>query len=133
RFKQVNDTFGHAAGDAVLQTVSRRLQTAVRATDSCARLGADEFLVLVEAAHLDAGPELVAERLLEVLRVPYEIAAERDRQLTVTASVGVAVGPRDSPSELLRDAELAANEAKAAGGDRYVLFESRMHTAIQDR
>ncbi len=133
RFKHVNDSFGHAAGDAVLRTVAQRLQSAIRATDSCARLGADEFVVLVESAHLDAGPELVAERLLELLRVPYEIAAAPGRQLAVTASVGVAVGPRESASELLRDAELAANEAKAAGGDRYALFESRMHTAVQDR
>jgi diguanylate cyclase (GGDEF)-like protein len=133
RFKHVNDSFGHDGGDAVLRTVAQRLQSAIRATDSCARLGADEFVVLVESAHLDAGPELVAERLLELLRVPHETAAAPGRQLPVTASVGIAVGPRESASELLRDAELAANEAKAAGGDRYVLFESRMHTAVQDR
>lgn len=133
RFKQVNDTFGHAAGDAVLQTVAQRLQSAIRDADSCARLGADEFAVLVEAAHLDAGPELVAERLLELLRVPYELPTQLGRQLTVTTSIGVAIGPRLSSEELLRDADVALAEAKAAGGDRYVLFESHMHTAVQDR
>lgn len=133
RFRQINDTFGHSAGDEVLRTVAQRLQSALRDADSIARLGGDEFAVLIEAAHLDAGPELVAERLLEVLRVPYEIAAASTRHLTVSASIGIAVGPRDSAGELLRDAEVAMNEAKACGGDRYVLFESRMQTAIQDR
>lgn len=133
RFKQINDTFGHSTGDAVLRTVAQRLQSALRDADSIARLGGDEFLVLVEAAHLDAGPELVAERLLEVLRVPYEIAAQPARHLTMTASIGIAVGPRASAEELLRDAEVAVNEAKGSGGDRHVLFESRMQTAIQDR
>ncbi len=133
RFRQVNDTFGHAAGDEVLRTVAQRLQSALRDADSIARLGGDEFAVLVEAAHLDAGPELVAERLLEVLRVPYGISSHSARQLAVSASVGIAVGARESAGELLRDAEVAMNEAKASGGDRYVLFESRMQTAIQDR
>jgi diguanylate cyclase (GGDEF)-like protein len=133
RFKQVNDTLGHAAGDALLQIAAQRLQSAIRGADSCARLGADEFVVLVEAAGMDAGPELVAERLLELLRVPYDIPAQLGRQLTVSASVGVAIGPRSSAEELLRDADVALNEAKAAGGNRYVLFESRMHTAVQDR
>ncbi len=133
RFKPVNDTLGHAAGDALLQIAAQRLQSAIRDADSCARLGADEFVVLVEAAHMDAGPELVAERLLELLRVPYDIPAQLGRQLTVSASIGIAIGPRLSAEELLRDADVALNEAKAAGGNRYVLFESRMHTAVQDR
>ncbi len=133
RFKQINDTFGHTVGDVVLRTVAERLQTALRDADSTARLGGDEFLVLVEAAHLDAGPELVAERLLEVLRVPYEISSESGRQLTLSASIGIAVGPRQNAEELLRDAEVAMTEAKAIGGAHHVLFESRMHTAIQDR
>ncbi len=133
RFRQVNDTFGHPTGDAVLRTVAQRLRSALRDSDSTARLAGDEFAVLIDAAHLDAGPELVAERLLEVLRVPYDIASQPGRQLTLSASVGIAIGPRTSAEDLLRDAEVAMNEAKAGGGDRYVLFESRMQTAIQDR
>ena len=133
RFRQVNDTFGHPTGDAVLRTVAQRLRSVLRDSDSTARLAGDEFAVLIDAAHLDAGPELVAERLLEVLRVPYDIASQPGRQLTVSASVGIAIGPRRSAEELLRDAEVAMNEAKAGGGDRYVLFESRMQTAIHDR
>jgi diguanylate cyclase (GGDEF)-like protein len=133
RFKQINDTFGHTVGDVVLRTVAERLQSALRDADSTARLGGDEFLVLVQAAYLDAGPELVAERLLEVLRVPYEISSESGRQLTLSASIGIAVGPCEDAEELLRDAEVAMTEAKATGGAHHVLFESRMHTAIQDR
>ena len=76
-FKHVNDTFGHAAGDELLRIVATRLQGVVREGDTAARLGGDEFVVLVEGSALDAGPELVAERLLEVLRQPYEHGRRR--------------------------------------------------------
>ncbi len=92
-FKHVNDTFGHAAGDELLRTVGARLASVVRGGDTAARLGGDEFVVLVEGSTLDAGPELVAERLLEVLRQPYELNGRVGRPLSLTASVGIAVGP----------------------------------------
>jgi diguanylate cyclase (GGDEF)-like protein len=132
-FKHVNDTFGHAAGDELLRTVAARLMTVVRAGDTAARLGGDEFVVLLEGSTLDAGPELVAERLLEVLRQPYDMTDTLGRQLSVTASVGIAVGVRDSADELLRDADLALYGAKAAGRNRYALFESSMQTTSRDR
>jgi diguanylate cyclase (GGDEF)-like protein len=132
-FKNVNDSFGHAAGDELLRAVATRLSSVVREGDTAARLGGDEFVVLVEGSTLDAGPELVAERLLDVLRQPYDMNGEIGRELTVTASIGIAFGLRASPDELLRDADLALYEAKAAGRDRYVLFESAMQTAAQDR
>ena len=114
-FKQVNDSFGHAAGDELLRQVAGRLATVVREGDTAARLGGDEFVVLVEGSTLDAGPELVAERLLEVLRAPYDLGGEIGRELTITASVGIAFGLRETPDELLRDADLALYEAKARG------------------
>ncbi len=132
-FKHVNDSFGHAAGDELLRIVARRLERVVRDGDTAARLGGDEFVVLVEGATLDAGPELVAERLLEVLREPYDMLGEVGRELTVTASIGIAFGLRGTPDELLRDADIALYEAKGAGRNRYVLFNSAMETAFHDR
>jgi diguanylate cyclase (GGDEF)-like protein len=132
-FKHVNDTFGHAAGDELLQLVAERLLMVVRDVDTAARLGGDEFVVLLEGSTLDAGPELVAERLLEVLGEPYDLGEELGRRLSVTASVGIAVGRKGTADELLRDADLALYEAKAAGRSRYAMFESSMQTASQDR
>jgi diguanylate cyclase (GGDEF)-like protein len=134
-FKQVNDTFGHAAGDELLQIVATRLAGVVREGDTAARLSGDEFVVLVEGSALDAGAELVAERLLEVLRQPYDIEmnGELGRQLSITPSIGVASGLRGDAVELLRDADLALYEAKAAGRNCYVLFKSGMQTAAQDK
>ncbi|HTD58606.1 MAG TPA: EAL domain-containing protein [Solirubrobacteraceae bacterium] len=134
-FKHVNDTFGHAAGDELLRIVAMRLAGVVREGDTAARLSGDEFVVLVEGSALDAGAELVAERLLEVLRQPYDMGMNVDlgRQLSITPSIGVAVGMRGDAVELLRDADLALYEAKAAGRNCYVLFESGMQTAAQDK
>jgi diguanylate cyclase (GGDEF)-like protein len=132
-FKDVNDSFGHAAGDELLRIVAKRLESVVREGDTAARLGGDEFVVLVEGATLDAGPELVAERLLEVLRQPYDMRDEIGRELSLTASIGIAFGLRGSADELLRDADIALYEAKAAGRNRQVLFSSDMQTAFQDR
>ncbi|MGA8363074.1 MAG: EAL domain-containing protein [Solirubrobacteraceae bacterium] len=135
-FKHVNDTFGHAAGDELLRTVAARLADVVREGDTAARLSGDEFVVLVEGSTLDAGPELVAERLLEVLRRPYDMDdmnGQTRRQLSLTASIGIALGERASAAELLRDADVALYEAKAAGKDYYMLFQSSMQTAARDR
>jgi len=132
-FKDVNDSFGHAAGDELLRIVARRLESVVREGDTAARLGGDEFVVLVEGSTLDAGSELVAERLLEVLRRPYEMTGETGRELSLTASIGIAFGLRESADELLRDADIALYEAKAAGRNRYMLFQTTMQTAAQDR
>jgi diguanylate cyclase (GGDEF)-like protein len=132
-FKDVNDTLGHETGDQLLQAVGARLATVLRDSDTVGRLGGDEFVVLVEGTSLDAGPELVAERLLDVLREPFDLEGRNCAALTITASIGIAVGDRISPSELLRDADIALYRAKAAGKDCCVIFEPEMHTAVQDR
>jgi diguanylate cyclase (GGDEF)-like protein len=132
-FKYVNDSFGHAAGDELLTVVSARLDRAVRESDTVGRLGGDEFAVLVEHSALDASPELVAERLLEVLRQPIELASAGGRSVSITASIGIAYGQQTSAEELLLDADLALYEAKRAGKDRFTVFESRMQRAVQDR
>jgi diguanylate cyclase (GGDEF)-like protein len=132
-FKGVNDTLGHSVGDQLLRAVTARLVFTMRESDSVGRLGGDEFIVLVDGATMDAGPELVAERLLSVLRTPFELEGLSSGPLTLTASIGIAVGARPSATELLRDADIALYEAKTAGKDRFVVFQPEMHTVVQDR
>jgi diguanylate cyclase len=132
-FKHVNDSFGHAAGDELLRVVSARLLGMVREADTVGRLGGDEFVVLLENSTLDAGPELVAERMCQVLAQPVELKGTEGRTLSVSSSIGIALGQRDSADELFRDADFALYEAKGAGKNRWVVFESRMQTAAQDR
>ncbi len=131
-FKLINDTLGHRAGDELLCAVAARLQGAVRETDTLGRLAGDEFIVLAEELSLAAGPELIAERLLEALGEPFTLG-EGGARLKVTASVGVAAGQRASGEELLRDADIAMYRAKCNGKDRYVAFESEMQGAVQSR
>ena len=131
-FKTINDTLGHEVGDQLLATVAGRLVAAVRDGDTVGRLGGDEFVALVEGSALDAGPELVAERLLEVLRQPITLAGA-GAPMRITASIGIAVGDRETVGELLRDADVALYEAKAAGKNRAVVFQPEMHTEIRHR
>jgi diguanylate cyclase (GGDEF)-like protein len=131
-FKLINDTLGHRAGDELLCAVTARLQSAVRDTDTLGRLGGDEFVVIADELPLAAGPELIAERLLEALSEPFTLA-DGGTRLKMTASVGVAAGARPSADELLRDADIAMYRAKCNGKDRYVAFESEMQGAVQSR
>jgi diguanylate cyclase (GGDEF)-like protein len=132
-FKYINDTFGHAAGDALLRTVGARLSSVARDADTVGRLGGDEFVVLLDSLTLDAGPELVAARLLEVLRQPIELDQAGNRALSISASIGIALGYETTADELLHAADLALYEAKNTGKDRYAVFESSMRTVAQDR
>ncbi len=129
-FKSINDSLGHGAGDEVLQGVARRLDGVLRGSDGLARVGGDEFVVIADGVSLAAGPELIAERLLDALKAPFTIG---DAQVTVSASVGLATGARASVEELLRDADIAMYRAKWDGKDRYVVFESGMQDAVQSR
>jgi diguanylate cyclase (GGDEF)-like protein len=133
-FKHINDTLGHGAGDQLLQAVAARLESAIRDTDALGRLGGDEFVVIAEGMSLMAGPELIAERLLEALKLPFKLKSTSEAtRLTVTASVGIAAGDRGSAEELLRDADIAMYRAKWDGKNRYVLFESAMQDDVQSR
>jgi diguanylate cyclase (GGDEF)-like protein len=131
-FKHVNDSRGHAAGDHLLRVVGERLQSTVRDQDTVGRLGGDEFVVLVESSAGDATPDLLADRLTEVLREPVELDDGREI-FSVTASIGVASGQYATPDALLRDADLALYSAKAAGKDRYALFDASMHAGMEGR
>jgi diguanylate cyclase (GGDEF)-like protein/PAS domain S-box-containing protein len=116
-FKQINDAHGHAAGDAALVELSRRLQTAVRPGDTIARLGGDEFVALCE--HVDEESALaVGRRLLDAIRLPFTVGGA-DHELS--ASIGIALGHSD-PDVLLANADAATYRAKAAGRGRIELF-----------
>ena len=132
-FKSINDTLGHGAGDELLQAVAARLDGVVRATDAFGRLGGDEFVVVTEELSLEAGPELIAARLLEALKPPFKLGAGKQTRVTVTASVGIASGEHVSAEELLRDADIAMYRAKWDGKNRHVVFETGMQGMVQNR
>ncbi|MGD0455655.1 MAG: EAL domain-containing protein, partial [Solirubrobacteraceae bacterium] len=132
-FKAINDSLGHATGDELLRAVAARLTAVVREADAVGRLGGDEFVVIASELSLAAGPELIAERLLEALERPFKLAGATQTPLKVTASVGIAAGDRASAGELLRDADIAMYQSKWDGRHRYTLFESGMQTAVQTR
>jgi diguanylate cyclase (GGDEF)-like protein/PAS domain S-box-containing protein len=116
-FKQINDAYGHAAGDVALVAVSNRLRTAVRPGDTVARLGGDEFVVVCERID-EAAALAVGARVLEAVRLS---AAAAHAQHELSASIGIALGHGD-PAELLADADAAVYRAKAAGRGRVELF-----------
>jgi diguanylate cyclase (GGDEF)-like protein/PAS domain S-box-containing protein len=132
-FKDANDSLGHEAGDKLLQAVAGRFASMLRASDTVGRLGGDEFVILAEGISLAAGPEMVAERIREVLRKPFHIQGFEGIPITVTASIGIATGDRPSAQELLRDADIALYRSKAAGRDQSVLFEPAMQYAALGR
>jgi diguanylate cyclase (GGDEF)-like protein len=128
-FTEVNDAYGHDAGDALLVEVSHRLLGVLCGADTLARLGADQFAVLLEDA-TDEHAELVAAGLRDALRPRYRLGPE---SVTVTASVGVLSARQPvTASGALRDADLAVRAAKRAGRDRVVVFEPGLRTARLD-
>jgi diguanylate cyclase (GGDEF)-like protein/PAS domain S-box-containing protein len=131
-FGRLNERFGHAVGDLVLQEVSRRLRASIRTADTCARLGGDEFGVLLDG-HSTAGDALAgADRILAALREPMDFA---DDPIHLTASMGVSTAaPTEADAgSLLRGAKTARSLARNMGGDRVVAFEPAMHEAVETR
>jgi diguanylate cyclase (GGDEF)-like protein len=126
-FKDVNDTLGHAAGDRLLVSVSARLESALRGVDTIGRMSGDEFVVLIDGASLEVAPELVAERLFDVMRQPFDLDGVT-LPFSVSISVGIAMGDRAEPGDLLRDADVALYQAKAAGKNRAEVFHPQMQT-----
>ncbi len=112
RFRAVNDTLGHEAGDMLLSQVADRLRWSTRVEDTAVRLGADEFLVVAEDVEDLDGLRGMAERLLSVLDEPFVVL---DREITLSASVGLTLGSDLTPDDLLRQAQSALNRAKADG------------------
>jgi diguanylate cyclase (GGDEF)-like protein len=132
-FKSINDSLGHGTGDDLLCSVANRLGAVVRGTDALGRLGGDEFVVIADGLTLSAGPELIAERLLEALKEPFELEGADETRVTMKASIGIATGDRASADDLLRDADIAMYRAKWDGRNRYVVFESGMEDVVQTR
>jgi diguanylate cyclase (GGDEF)-like protein/PAS domain S-box-containing protein len=131
RLKVINDSRGHSMGDALLQTISGRLSDAMRADDTLARFGGDEFVVITEGIGSSHGPELLAERIAAALAPPVNLAGT---DVTVSVSIGVAIaGPGDDAESLLRDADAAMYRAKDGGGDRWVVFDAAMRVAASGR
>jgi diguanylate cyclase (GGDEF)-like protein len=131
-FKDINDTLGHTIGDELLQAVAARLGGATRESDALGRLGGDEFVVISEELSLAAGPELVAERLLDALSHPFIIGADETR-VTVRASIGIAMAEETTAEELLRHADIAMYRAKWEGRNRYAVFETGMQEKMRSR
>jgi diguanylate cyclase (GGDEF)-like protein len=131
-FKNVNDNLGHEAGDELLKAVADRLAGCLRESDTVGRIGGDEFVVLVDGGPLNVGAGRVADRLLDVLRQPFDLAGAV-MPVTVTASIGIAVGDRSSAGALLRDADVAMYLAKGAGKNRYETFGPQMEIDVRHR
>lgn len=131
-FKDINDTLGHQAGDQLLIAVGKRLSSVVRESDTVGRFGGDEFVVLVERESMGAGAEVVAKRILDVLKTPFEIAAS-EIPISISASIGIVEADLQTPEELLRDADIALYQAKAAGKHCASTFAANMQTAAQVR
>ena len=132
QFKAVNDTFGHHAGDKLLKIVAERLCGLVRDTDTIARMGGDEF-VIVQAPIADpADATSLAQRVIGLLSEPYDIDGH---QAVIGASIGISVGPGDgmSPDKLLRNADLALYRAKGDGRGTFRFFEPVMDLQMQTR
>lgn len=132
RFKLINDTLGHHAGDALLVQLGRRLREAVRSDDVVARLGGDEFVVVVTGAPSSAVILEVAQKVLEILRQPYEIEGQ---SLHTTPSLGLSFFPGDGEDgdTLMRNADVAMYHAKALGRNNLQCFEPSLNAAAADR
>ncbi|MGH8889894.1 MAG: putative bifunctional diguanylate cyclase/phosphodiesterase [Acidothermaceae bacterium] len=131
RFKMVNDTLGHSAGDVLLVEVAERLRGCLRASDTAARFGGDEFVVLLHGTNA-ADSEVVANRIIEAVRQPFTI---NGMDVFVDASIGIASSEAGSigADDLLRDADVAMYRAKRAGRGRYATYEPQMHAALVER
>ena len=132
RFKHVNDTLGHPIGDALLQKVAERLQSAVRPTDTVARFGGDEFAVIQGNVADAVGPEVLAKRIVDLLGRAYIVEGHL---INIGASVGVAIAPADGvePDILLKNADLALYRAKTDGRDTFRFFEPEMDARMRAR
>jgi len=131
RFKDVNNTLGHEAGDELIKLVAHRLSTRLRPNDFLARFGGDEFVILCAPAGTEAGESLI-ERIQEAFQSPYVI---KGQTLNVTASVGLAVAPDNGSTadELMRHADIALYEAKSQGRDRAIYFNAKMAEEVEHR
>jgi diguanylate cyclase (GGDEF)-like protein len=133
RFKTVNDSFGHPAGDTLLKEIGQRLRAAMREVDCVARFGGDEFAVLQAAAPDQKGGVIaLSERILAAVTEPYDLDGHR---VVLETSIGIALAPQDGDdaAELIKRADLALYRAKVEGRNRYCFFAAAMETQARDR
>jgi diguanylate cyclase (GGDEF)-like protein/PAS domain S-box-containing protein len=131
-FKLVNDRLGHLAGDQLLRAIARRLRAAVRPEDTVARIGGDEFVVLVDTVEHADDALALAQRVHDAMRPPFDLGGEEQ---TITLSIGVAidVAPHSNFEQLLSDADVAMYAVKSAGRDAIQLYEPSMHERARER
>ncbi|MEG4211056.1 EAL domain-containing protein [Microcoleus sp. S13_B4] len=135
RFKVINDSLGHLAGDELLMSVVQRLRASIGRADTVARVGGDDFAILVRNVDVGSAVDL-ADRIHQALIVPFEL---KGQEVFVTASIGIAIGGepaatvREQPEHLLRDAHTAMYRAKALGTGRYQVFNASMHALAVER
>jgi diguanylate cyclase (GGDEF)-like protein len=132
RFKQVNDTLGHPAGDELIREVGRRLSSTVRENDTVARIGGDEFAVIQSDLRSADDTKVLCQRILESIKAPFELFGN---QVFPGVTIGVASAPTDALDriELTRKADIALYNAKAGGRGRYVMFAEDMDASIRHR
>lgn len=132
RFKKINDSLGHDAGDALLKAVAARLKLSVRQSDLVARIGVDEFIILLENVRSRAALQEIIQKLLKALSPPYPID---NQEISVTASLGISCYPSDSrdAETLIRNADIAMHYAKTAGGNGFKFFTREMGSILTKR
>jgi diguanylate cyclase (GGDEF)-like protein/PAS domain S-box-containing protein len=131
-FKNINDTLGHDVGDELLRQVARRLSDCVRVEDTIARQGGDEFIVLLDSLEDSRGASLVAQKVLNGLRLPFALGGTEQH---VSASVGIALYPEDGrdAQTLMKNADTAMFHGKSLGKNTYQFFTSQMNIAVKRR
>ena len=132
RFKIINDSMGHEAGDRLIQAVARRLMDVVREGDTVARLGGDEFGVLLEYGITESDAEVVAQRILDAIEPPFTFSGQ---EMYVSASVGIAFSSPEveDPEDLLRYADVAMYRAKSEGPGKYRIFDPEVDSGATGR
>ncbi len=132
RFKDINDSMGHLVGDQLLLEIAERIRTHVRAEDTVARIGGDEFVVLITSVKNQQQVELIAQKILARLEEPIELG---DRRLTLSASMGISLFPQDSENEeeLIRHADSAMYHAKEEGFSEYRFYDRAMSARAEQR
>jgi diguanylate cyclase (GGDEF)-like protein len=132
RFKQINDTLGHEAGDQLLQEVATRLKGCVRKSDTVARLGGDEFVVLLPQLDDESHAALVARKILAAVAKPFTLMGQEFR---VTASIGISTYPQDGLDEqtLTKNADIAMYQAKAEGKNNFQFYSDKLNANSLER
>jgi diguanylate cyclase len=132
KFKEVNDTYGHAAGDVVLVGCAERMASQLRANDVLSRFGGDEFAIIQTGVHSPLDAEILARRLIDAIRPAFQIG---EAEAYVGASIGIALAPQNGTdaSELMRLADIAMYRAKNGGRNRACFFEQRMDDTLRIR